>query len=154
MRGPARVLGVVLGLVAATACGRSPSSGPPTAAVPTPVVATAAPAAGVEKPIPEVPVPKVPPYQAKGRRDPFEVLEVRTGTARSIASARLVGIVRGPRVTLALVETSEGLGYIMKPGDTLGDSRLTEIDADSVVFTTTPKPGAAPERVVLRMPAD
>jgi hypothetical protein len=93
-------------------------------------------------------------YDSKGRRDPFEVLEIRSGTARSVASARLVGIVRGPRLTLALVETSEGLGYIMKPGDTLGDSRLMEIGTNSVVFATAPKPGASPERVVLRLPAD
>ena len=42
-----------------------------------------------------------------------------------VATAKkLTGIVRGPGTTLALVETQDGIGYILKPGDTLGDGRL------------------------------
>ena len=93
-------------------------------------------------------------YEGKGRRDPFETLEVRTGTGLSIGTARLVGIVRGSRGTLALLETAEGLGYILRVGDVLGDGRLTEIGADSVVFALGPRAGMPVQRVILRLPAD
>lgn len=100
------------------------------------------------------PEPVAPPaqsYEAKGRRDPFETLETREGTGGlNVASTKLTGIVRG-QSTLALVETVDGIGYILKPGDTLGDGRLVEIGADSVVFTVTPKPGSTTNRVVLRL---
>ncbi|PYM42090.1 MAG: hypothetical protein DME12_08910 [Candidatus Rokuibacteriota bacterium] len=70
-----------------------------------------------------------------------------------MATAKLTGIVRSTRATLALVETPEGIGYILKPGDTLGDGRLLEIGSDSVVFQVT-KPGESTNRVVLRMAMD
>ena len=41
-----------------------------------------------------------------------------------VATTKLTGIVRGAGTTLALVETQDGIGYILKPGDTLGDGRL------------------------------
>ena len=72
----------------------------------------------------------------------------------SVATTKLTGIVRGPRSTLALLETQEGLGYILKPGDTLGDGRLMEIGADNVVFAVTPKGSVASQRVVLRLAAN
>jgi len=50
-----------------------------------------------------------------------------------------------------LVETPEGIGYILKTGDTLGDGRLVEIGSDSVVFKVAQKPGESTDRVVLRM---
>ena len=58
-----------------------------------------------------------------------------------------------PRVLLelALVEAPDGIGYILKPGDTLGDGRLLEIGSDSVVFVVAPKTGAPSNRVVLRL---
>jgi Tfp pilus assembly protein PilP len=71
-----------------------------------------------------------------------------------VAAARLTGIVRSPNTTLALVETPEGIGYILKPGDTLGDGRLLEIGSDSVVFQVTPKPGSPTNRVVLKLAAN
>ena len=40
------------------------------------------------------------------------------------------------------VEAQDGIGYILKPGDTLGDGRLLEIGADSVVFAVAAKAGA------------
>ena len=52
---------------------------------------------------------------------------------------------------LALVEAPDGIGYILKPGDTLGDGRLLEIGSDSVVFLVAPKTGAPSNRVVLRL---
>ncbi|MEK7701581.1 MAG: hypothetical protein AAB418_06200 [candidate division NC10 bacterium] len=94
---------------------------------------------------------EIPKYEVKGRRDPFETLEVKDGTRSPVASAKLTGIVRSARSTLALVETPEGLGYILRPGDTLGDGRLLEIGSDSVVFQVTPRPGSPTNRVVLKL---
>jgi Tfp pilus assembly protein PilP len=91
-------------------------------------------------------------YDRKGRRDPFDVLEVRQGAKGvTVSSAKLTGIVRGEGSPLALVETPEGLGYILKTGDTLGDGRLLEIGQDTVVFGVVPTPGENANRVVLRL---
>ncbi|MBI4628029.1 MAG: hypothetical protein HY729_04910 [Candidatus Rokubacteria bacterium] len=134
------------------ACGGSPT--PPPAAPPKPPTAAApakpaAPGPGAAAPAPAP--PQVPTYEAKGRRDPFETLEGREGAGGlTVASTKLTGIVRG-RTTLALIEAPDGIGYILKPGDTLGDGRLLEIGSDSVVFAVTPKPGVPTNRVVLKL---
>jgi hypothetical protein len=97
-------------------------------------------------------LPDIPKYESRGRRDPFETLDVKEGAVSStISTARLTGIVRSAKTTLALVETLEGIGYILKPGDTLGDGRLLEIGSDSVVFQVTPKSGASTNRVILKL---
>jgi hypothetical protein len=134
------------------ACGGSPTPPPaappkpPTAAAPAPPAKPAPGAAG-----PATPTPEVPTYETKGRRDPFETLEVREGAGGlTVSSTKLTGIVRG-RTTLALIEAPDGIGYILKPGDTLGDGRLLEIGSDSVVFAVTPKPGVPTNRVVLKL---
>jgi len=110
-------------------------------------------------PLPALPVPEaqVPKYEPKGRRDPFEALEGAQGAGGGgnlVATAKLTGIVRSARATLALVETQEGIGYILKPGDTLGDGRVLEIGSDSVVFQVPQKAGETTNRVVLRMAMD
>ena len=144
-----------IGLATAlAACGGSPP--PPPAQAPKPPVAAAPPVATAAKPplvpaVPEAAGPEIPKYEIKGRRDPFETLEVKEGAGSIMTSARLTGIVRSARATLALVETPEGLGYILKPGDTLGDGRLLEIGSDSVVFQVPPKPGSPTNRVVLKL---
>lgn len=144
-----------IGLATAlAACGGSPP--PPLAQAPKPPVAAAPPVATAAKPplvpaVPEPAGPEIPKYEIKGRRDPFETLEVKEGAGSIMTSARLTGIVRSARATLALVETPEGLGYILKPGDTLGDGRLLEIGSDSVVFQVPPKPGSPTNRVVLKL---
>ena len=133
-------LAVMLG-----ACGSTPPSAPPKPP------AASQPAAAAEAPPAEV-VVQVPKYDPKGRRDPFETLEVREGAGGlTVAATRLTGIVRSNRVALALVEAPDGIGYILKPGDTLGDGRLLEIGSDSVVFLVTPKTGAPTNRVVLKL---
>ena len=102
---------------------------------------------------PAVPQSDAPTYEIKGRRDPFTILDVVTGpTGLTVATTKLTGIVRG-NSTLALVETSDGIGYILRAGDTLGDGRLVEIGADTVVFAVAAKPGAPPSRVVLKLAA-
>jgi hypothetical protein len=161
--------GVLIGLVglctALGACGGSPPP-PPAASTPKPVAA-ATPAPAAVKPSapapaspsssPLVAAPVVPQgdgtaYEAKGRRDPFVALDV-TGGPRGleVATTKLTGIVRGARTTLALVEAQDGIGYILKPGDTLGDGRLLEIGADTAVFAVVAKPGAQANRVVLKL---
>jgi Tfp pilus assembly protein PilP len=128
------------------ACGSTPPSPPPK-----PPAASSQPAAAAEAPPTEV-VVAVPKYDPRGRRDPFETLEVREGAGGlTVAATRLTGIVRSNRVALALVEAPDGIGYILKPGDTLGDGRLLEIGSDSVVFMVAPKSGAPSNRVVLRL---
>jgi hypothetical protein len=97
----------------------------------------------------------VPKYADKGRKDPFTEVQLVTGAGGlAVSSTKLTGIVRGPRSVLALLETPDGIGYILKPGDTLGDGRLMEIGADNVVFAVAPKPGTPAARVVLRLAAN
>jgi Tfp pilus assembly protein PilP len=94
-------------------------------------------------------------YEPKGRRDPFEQLEV-TGGAKglTVSSTKLTGIVQSRRGTLALLEGADGIGYILRPGDTLGDGRLLEVGSDRAVFSVMPRPGAPPTRVTLRLRTD
>jgi Tfp pilus assembly protein PilP len=146
--GPVLALGAVLALAGCT-------EAPPTAPAAKPPSGTVSAAAAAVLAAPETPQAPAPPsYGSRGRRDPFETLEVRQGAGPSVASAKLTGIVRGARGPMALVETSDGLGYILKPGDTLGDGRLVEIGQGRVVFTVMPRPGSDPDRVVLNLVAD
>jgi hypothetical protein len=102
---------------------------------------------------PAVPQSDAPSYEIKGRRDPFTTLETVSGpSGLTVATTKLTGIVRGSS-TLALLETMDGIGYILRTGDTLGDGRLVEIGADNVVFAVAAKPGAPPSRVVLKLAA-
>jgi hypothetical protein len=97
-------------------------------------------------------VDNIPRYEAAGRRDPFEVYQTRGGSeGLSVSSTRLTGIVRNSRSALALVEAPDGIGYILRPGDTLGDGRLMDIGLDNVVFAVVAKPGAPITRVVLKL---
>jgi len=149
-----------------------PTPGTPTGAVSTPGAQTpGAPTAAVSTPgaptpgaltpgaltvagenVPPDPSAAVPKYQSRGRRDPFETLEVREGSGGlTVAATRLTGIIRSNRSALALIEAPDGIGYILKPGDTLGDGRLLEIGSDSVVFAVAAKAGAPGNRVVLKL---
>ena len=149
-----------------TACGGSPPP-PPATAAPQPVAAAPlAPAsrppepAAAGQPSPLVPAPVVPQargvsYESKDRRDPFLPLDITSGPkGLEVATTKLTGIVRSARTTLALVEAQDGIGYILRPGDTLGDGRLLEIGADAVVFAVSAKPGSQSNRVVLRLAAN
>lgn len=96
-----------------------------------------------------------PTYDRKGRRDPFEPIPALqpSMTSPTIAAAQLKGILRG-RTPRALVETPDGLGYILAVGDMLAEGRLIEIRADSVVFSVPPRQGSTADRMVLRLPED
>ena len=99
--------------------------------------------------------PSAPKYDARGRRDPFESLESRLGSDRSsVTTAKLTGVIQSGGTALALVETSDGIGYILKPGDTLADGRLLEVGLGTAVFSIAPKPGSTTNRVVLKLASD
>lgn len=99
--------------------------------------------------------PSAPKYAAGGRRDPFESLESRLGSDRSsVKTAKLTGVIHSGGTALVLVETSDGIGYILKTGDTLADGRLVEIGPSVAVFSIAPKPGTTINRVVLKLASD
>jgi len=154
-----------LGLCATLAgCGGSPppaaSPAKPVAAIPAPTPASAPAPAAPATPAPLVATPAVPQtggtgYEPKGRRDPFVAVDITGGPkGLEVATTKLTGIVRSARTTLALVETQDGIGYILKPGDTLGDGRVLEIGADNVIFAVPAKPGSPTNRVVLKLAAN
>jgi hypothetical protein len=144
-----RLAALVLGLLVA-ACG-GPAPTPPPGGPTAKPAAPGAPAADAPKP--EV---RSTGYEAKGRRDPFEVLSAREGTAGAVSAAKLTGIIRRANGTaLALVETPDGLGYILSPGDTLGEGRLLEIGPNNVVFSVPSSSGGpTPNRVMLKLAGD
>ena len=165
-----RTLGLAALGLALAACGAAPAAPPPpsppvaavpvvtTATVPGPTMtaATAPVAATAPAPLvpaPSVPAPSAPKYEEKGRRDPFVSLEKAVAGPKGldVATTKLTGIVQSARTTLALVETQDGIGYILKPGDTLGEGRVVEIGADTVVFSVEGRAGSPPNRVVLRL---
>jgi hypothetical protein len=149
-----------------TACGGAPPPPPaatvrPVAAVPAspPAPPPAATPAGPAAPLvgaPAVPDASGGQYDPKNRRDPLMSLDATSGPkGLEVATTKLTGIVRGAGTTLALVETQDGIGYILKPGDTLGDGRLVEIGADNVIFSVGAKPGSpSTNRVVLKLAAN
>jgi hypothetical protein len=138
---------LLAGMIAPLTCGvawaQAPGPEPARLAVPGPALA-APPATGFAG-----------SYDRRGRRDPFEPVDgLRLeATPPTVATARLRGIVRGNTLR-ALVETPDGLGYILKVGDTLAEARLVEIGADSVVFSVPAQRGSTARRIVLRLPDD
>ena len=153
------------------ACGGSPPPPPPAtpakpvaaaqaAPAPIPVKPTVPTGPTAGPPAPLVPAPAVPQasgpaYEPNGRRDPFVALDLTGGPkGLEVATTKLTGIVRSAKTTLALVETQDGIGYILKPGDTLGDGRLVDIGADNVTFAVPAKPGSPTNRVVLKLAAN
>lgn len=147
-----------LGVLAlAAACGSPAPLPAPAPATPRPV-ATTTPVqqlADAAKSALPVLAPESPKYDPQSRRDPFVAIETRDVAGRSpVSTARLTGIVQGRGGMLALVETPDGLGYILKTGDTLGNGRLVEIGQNTAVFAVAAKPGTPSNRVVLRLPSD
>jgi hypothetical protein len=149
MRGTIVSLGFA---ITVAACSGSPAPAPSTQPAP---AATPRPAAAMAPPT-ATPVAVAPPtYERKGRRDPFQPIEIVQDVEikLAVASARLTGIVRGS-ATLALVEMPDGMGYIMQPGDTLAEGRLIEIGTDNVVFSVPARKGSRTSRLFLRLPSD
>jgi hypothetical protein len=170
-----RLLVTTLALVwPLSACDTSPAPGPakpvaaPVSAAPATPAAPSTAAAGAKPdtsgagPQTIAATTQTPPapaaaikYEARGRRDPFAPLETLEGTkTAAVAAAKLRGIIRGGSGPIALVDTADGVGYILKQGDTLADGRLVEIGQDSVVFAVVPRAGAAANRVILTLPTN
>jgi hypothetical protein len=92
-------------------------------------------------------------YDPRGRRDPFELPDAVEGSAgTTVASAKLTGIVRtGSGRVIVLIETPDGLGYVLRPGDVFGDGRLVEIGQGTAVFNVVSRHAATNHRVVLKL---
>ena len=151
---------LALALLASGCGGGAPPTPPPAAGAP--AVKTAATATAAVKPGPVAlpkepePGPPLPPlsYDAKGRRDPFvPIVLAKDKPGLSILTFKLTGVI-GSHPPLALVEASDGIGYILKPGDTLGDGRVTEITQSTVTFTVAAKSGQAATTTTLRLAQD
>ena len=117
-----------------------------------PVAAKAAPKPALPAVKPRIPEPGPPleplTYEAKGRRDPFTKVELpKDKPGLDLGTFKLVGVISG-RHLLALVEGAGGLGYILKPGDSLGNGHVTDVSKDSVTFAVG---GRAPTSVTLRL---
>jgi hypothetical protein len=151
MSAPAKTsLVVLLGTTAAllAGCGGGAPPTPPPAAV-----APAAPAPVVR---PKEPDSKaLPPiaYEPKGRRDPFTPIFLgKDNAALSVSAVKLTGVVGGRGGLLALVEAPDGIGYILKPGDALGDGRVTGITPNSVTFAVSARGSQSASSLTLRLP--
>ncbi len=150
-----------LGLIGLLAgCGGPPAPAPAPPRPATPAPAAPAPAAPGRSTAPPVAMPKEPEvkplqpiaYDPKGRRDPFASLATAGGAkGLTVAAVRLVGIVHGRQGRLALVEAPDGLGYILKIGDQIGDGRVADIGRDSLTFSVAARPGLPPTPVVKRL---
>ena len=143
-----RNLGALAAVALLGGCsGTEPPAAPPKPPTPaaTPV-APAAPGAAAVRPLDPGAGRVLPPmaYDAKGRRDPFTPVSL-AGESKGITvmAAKLVGIVRAPQGNLALVEGPDGVGYILKNGDGLGNGRVTSITATTVTFAVAAQPGQA-----------
>jgi hypothetical protein len=150
--GRAIVLGLGLGVLLGGCGGGAP---PPTPPAPGPI-ATPPPRAAVMPKEPDAGPPLAPStYDAKQRRDPFAPLAVVEGAkGLTVASAKLVGLIQGRQGTLGLVEAPDGIGYILKPGDVLGDGRVTEVGQGSISFSVAARPGQPASTVTLRLRTD
>jgi type IV pilus assembly protein PilO len=133
--------------------GNQPASPPPTSGTTSPSPAIAPPANSVHGPLDS----SRPAYAARGRRDPFSQTSFPAGGSAGraqrprplITSATLTGIVRGPDGPMALVETPDGLGYILRAGDGIEEARVIRIDRQSVLFSLPPAAGRPGEQIVL-----
>lgn len=128
--------------------GGTPPTPPPVAvapATPTPVVRPKQPDTGKTlQPI---------AYEPKGRRDPFTPIFLgKDNAALSVSAVKLTGIVGGPGSLTALVEAPDGIGYILKPGDALGDGRVTGITPNSVTFAVQARGSQGASSLTLRLP--
>jgi Tfp pilus assembly protein PilP len=94
-------------------------------------------------------------YDSKSRRDPFSPVSLASeAKGINVTAAKLVGIVQGRGGTLALVEGPDGVGYILKSGDALGNGRVTGITGTTVTFAVPPQPGQGATSVTLRLALD
>ena len=146
-------LGLVIGaagLLLAGCGGGNPT--PPPAAVTTAAPAAPAPVVRPKEPEPKKALPAIA-YEPKGRRDPFTPIFLgKDHAGLSVAAVKLSGIVGGRGGLMALVEAPDGIGYILKPGDALGDGRVTGITPTSVTFAVQARGTQGGSNLTLRLP--
>src|SRR5262245_64413695 len=90
-------------------------------------------------------------YDAAGRRDPFDLPDAIEGSmGTTVSSVKLTGIIRtATGRVIVLIETPDGLGYVLQPGDVFGDGRLVEVGQGSVGFAVVSRHEATNQRGVL-----
>jgi hypothetical protein len=147
--GPGFVLGAVVAI--ATGCGGGAPTPPPTA------VTAATPAAQAPVVRPKEPETRktLPPiaYEPKGRRDPFTPIFLgKDNAGLSVSAVKLTGVVGGRGGLMALVEAPDGIGYILKAGDALGDGRVTGVTPTSVTFAVAARGSQSASNLTLRLP--
>jgi len=153
---------VIVGATLLAACGGAePPPAPPKPPVPAAAPAApnvpAGPGASTVRPLDPAAGPVLPPlaYDAKSRRDPFSPVSLALeAKGINVTAAKLVGIVHGRAGTLALVEGPDGVGYILRNGDALGNGRVTGITGSAVTFSVAAQPGQGPTSVTLRLVLD
>jgi Tfp pilus assembly protein PilP len=163
MRSMRRMLGILAAGFLAASCGGSPSAPPAPQATKTalaeqPEATKVAPKPAATTVTPKLPEagPPLPPttYESKGRRDPFRPVTVaKEKPGLEVSTVKLVGIING-RKLLALVEAQNGLGYIVKPGDVLGNGHVTDVTTDSVTFAVSENSSPRETSLTLRLARD
>ena len=150
-----RALLLGIGVALAAGCGGGappptppPAPGPVAVVPPSPAVAPKDPGAG--------PPLAAMSYSANQRRDPFTPLVVVEGASKgvTVASAKLAGVIQGRQGPLGLVEAPDGIGYVLKVGDVLGDGRVAAVTPDSISFSVAARPGQSAQTVTLRLRTD
>jgi hypothetical protein len=144
---------VVVGVVAtmAAGCGGSAPPPPPAAVAPA-ALPTAAPVVRPKEPEQGKALPAIA-YEPKGRRDPFTPIFLgKDNVGLSVSAVKLTGVVGGGGALMALVEAPDGIGYILKPGDALGDGRVTGITPTSVTFAVQARGSQSASSLTLRLP--
>jgi len=74
------------------------------------------------------------------------------GFSIPVSAVKLTGVVGGRGGLMALVEAPDGIGYILKPGDALGDGRVTGITPNSVTFAVAARGSQSSSSLTLRLP--
>ena len=138
--------------------GAEPPAAPPKPPTPTAApVPPPAPGSAAVRPLDPGAGRPLPPmaYDAKGRRDPFVPVSLAAESKGiNVSAAKLVGIVRSPQGALALVEGPDGVGYVLRNGNGLGNGRVTSITATTVTFAVAAQPGQGATTVTLRLALD
>ena len=118
------------------------------AAKPAPAPAPAAPAPAAAVPQTKAAEPdtlfrkETYTYRSLGRRDPFRSLVSKRGegtgetdvTTLDASNVLLTGIIWGANGRLALVHDTQGVGYVLKPGDKIIGGDVYAITDTSVIF--------------------
>jgi hypothetical protein len=81
-------------------------------------------------------------YRSLGRRDPFRSLVSKKGegtgetdvSTLDASNVLLTGIIWGANGRLALVHDTQGVGYVLKPGDKIIGGNVYAITDTSVIF--------------------